>query len=355
MKTTITDISKDTGLSIATISKYLNHKPVLPENAEKIKESIKKLHYEPNQIAQSLRSKKTKTVALILPSLKDSLWGRIVNPISTSLIDSGYTPIICTNDPIEASGFSLSSFLLHNQIAGAIAIGNAFTESELLSFSKNQLPIVCVDYDSTALGIDCVVSANFLSAYEAGVYLIKRNHRRIGVIGGSQDSYTMRERSNGFLKALNEYQIPSYPEYCMYEASTVSEVQYLFRKLLSFPEPPTAVFLLNYTAFMGSFMEIMNNQIRIPEDISLLCFERDAIFDTLSSKITSIEQNYTALGMEAVKLFLKRISAATPAKRVLVPTTFLEGDSVAFVDLQSKTPQQATGPQTCCAAELRGI
>ena len=54
---------------------------------------------------------------------------------------------------------------------------------------------------------------------------------------------------------------------------------------------------------MGSFMEIMNNQIRIPEDISLLCFERDAIFDTLSSKITSIEQNYTALGMGGCKAF----------------------------------------------------
>lgn len=335
MKTTITDIAKDTGLSIATISKYLNHKPVLPENAEKIRLSIQKLHYEPNQIAQSLRSKKTRTVALVLPSLADSLWGRIVNPISNALITEGYTPIICTNHPNDTSDFSISTFLLHNQIAGVIAIDNAFTEAELLGFPQNDIPIVCVDCDSLSLSIDCVVSANFLSAYEAGVYLIKRNHRRIGVIGGSPDSYTIRERNNGFMKALNEYRIPSYPEYCMYEASTIWDAQNCFRKLLSFPEPPTAVFLLNYTAFMGSLMEIMNGQIRIPEDISLLCFERDTIFDTLSPKITSIEQNYTALGEEAAKLFLKRISEgdSAPAKRVLVPTTFLEGDSVASAAL----------------------
>ena len=91
MKPTITDIAKDTGLSLATISKYLNHKSIRPENARIIEESIQRLGYIPNQIAQGLRSKKTNTIALIIPSLGECLWGNTILPIESCLREKGYT------------------------------------------------------------------------------------------------------------------------------------------------------------------------------------------------------------------------------------------------------------------------
>lgn len=97
MKPTITDIAKDTGLSLATISKYLNHKSIRPQNARIIEESIQRLGYIPNQIAQGLRSKKTNTVALIIPSLGECLWENTILPIENCLREKGYTLVVCTN------------------------------------------------------------------------------------------------------------------------------------------------------------------------------------------------------------------------------------------------------------------
>lgn len=74
MKITITDIVRDTGLAVSTISKYLNHKNILPENEALIEASIKKLGYTPNRIAQGLRAKSSHTVALLIPSKNNYFW-----------------------------------------------------------------------------------------------------------------------------------------------------------------------------------------------------------------------------------------------------------------------------------------
>ena len=122
MKPTITDIAKDTGLSLATISKYLDHKSIRPENARIIEESIQRLGYIPNQIAQGLRSKKTNTIALIIPSLGECLWGNTILPIESCLREKGYTLVVCTNYRDNNRPGGLSDFLFHNQVDGIIAV-----------------------------------------------------------------------------------------------------------------------------------------------------------------------------------------------------------------------------------------
>ena len=119
MKTTITDIARDTGLSVSTISKYLNQKTVLPENARLIEESIRRLNYTPNPIAQSLRSKKNSLIALVIPPLQNCLWGFAITPIEDFLHTQGYTAVVCTHSP-EESNEALSDFLFHSNIGGVL-------------------------------------------------------------------------------------------------------------------------------------------------------------------------------------------------------------------------------------------
>lgn len=96
MKSTITDIARETGLSVSTISKYLNQKPVRPENARLIEEAIHRMDYTPNPIAQGLRSKKARMAALVIPPLGNELWGRIIYPIEDVLRAHGYMTVVCT-------------------------------------------------------------------------------------------------------------------------------------------------------------------------------------------------------------------------------------------------------------------
>lgn len=93
MKITITDIARDTGLAVSTISKYLNHKNILPENEALIEASIKKLGYTPNRIAQGLRAKSSHTVALLIPSKNNYFW-EILS--ATLHLFSGQQGYVCT-------------------------------------------------------------------------------------------------------------------------------------------------------------------------------------------------------------------------------------------------------------------
>ena len=101
MKITITDIARDTGLAVSTISKYLNHKNILPENEALIEASIKKLGYTPNRIAQGLRAKSSHTVALLIPSRNNYFWGNSVSYITSFLWEQGY---VCTIHTYLSSG-----------------------------------------------------------------------------------------------------------------------------------------------------------------------------------------------------------------------------------------------------------
>ena len=333
MKPTITDIARDTGLSLATISKYLNNKPILSENRKRIEASIQRLGYTPNRIAQSLRSKKTSTIAIVIPPLCDGLWGNTIHPLDCTLRQHGYSSIVCTSTSEPEKAGPLSAFLIHNQIDGVIAIDDALDDASFSLFSRNQIPYVCIDYVPNGLPTDLVSSDNYSSAYQAGSYFVKHHHTRIGFLAGRKESYTTIQRTRGFLAALLDGGIPSRPEYCSYgDSSSSASAQRRFKELMALPEPPTALFFSNYAAFLGGFTEIMNQGIRIPEDLSIISFENDKIFDTLSPKITVIQQDFDTIAQKAASLLLKRLSNQKEhfPETVLVDTIFINGNSVKY-------------------------
>lgn len=331
MKTTITDIAKDTGLSLATISKYLNNKPVLPENMKKIEESIARLHYVPNQIAQGLRSKKSMTVALILPPLENCLWGKIVKPIEVCLKSLGFMSIICTNDQEKNSDTTLLDFLLHNQVCGVIAADHSLDSDTIRILSGNEIPVVCINYLPPYVSVDTVCSDNYQKGYEAAEDFIRHHHQRLAVIGGDTASHSIQQRNMGFLDALKASYITPRSEYCIFGVSSLESAQEALKKVLSLPHPPTGIVFLNYLVSMGCLAEIVNSQLTIPEQLSLICFDHDTLFDALIPNLTCIEENYEMLGNKAAELLIKRIKEKDrcPLQHLTVSMKFYERGSVA--------------------------
>lgn len=336
MKATITDIAKDTGLSLATISKYLNHKPVLPENMKKIEESIARLHYVPNQIAQGLRSKKTKTIALILPSLENCLWGKIVNPIEISLKSLGFMSIVCTSKSDEKYETTLLNFLLHNQVCGVIAVEHSLDSQAICILTDNKIPVVCIDYLPESTGVDTVCSDNYQKGCDAAQHFIRHNHQNLSVIGGDISSYSIGQRNKGFLDTLKSAHLTPGPEYCIYGVGSLEAAQESLKKILSLPKPPTGIVFLNYLVSLGSLAEIVNSQITVPGGLSFICFDHDTLFDALIPNVTSVEENYEQLGKNAVELLIKRITEEdnSPLQHLNIPAKFYDRKSVAKASVQ---------------------
>ena len=333
MKTTITDIARDTGLSVSTISKYLNQKTVLPENARLIEESIRRLNYTPNPIAQSLRSKKNSLIALVIPPLQNCLWGFAITPIEDFLHTQGYTAVVCTHSP-EESNEALSDFLFHSNIGGVLSVGGALNEEILLELKEHHFPVICIGDCPSSVSLDGISSTNYTSSYEAARYFIQHGHTRFGLVSGSRSSLSQRERCRGFLDGLAAHGLSIDPSFQFFEENSSSMDVSFLCQMLKTPEHPTALFFTDYYAFLNCLVGIIQQDLHVPEDLSVISFEKDRILDSLIPKITLIQENFSEIGEKVAGLLLRRMNndlSGFPEK-ILVSTTFIEGDSVRTIE-----------------------
>lgn len=333
MKVTITDIAKDTGLSLSTISKYLNHKNVLPENKAVIEASIKRLGYTPNRIAQSLRSKASHTVAFLMPSLLDDFWGNIMTHIETALRKDGYRSIIYYYSTETLQQIKLANTLINNKVDGVIAVSSYYINKALPLLCDNQIPVVLIDQLEESLKTDFVTSDNYRGGYMAGQYLASHGHRRIGFVAGYSHGYTQKERTRGFLDALKDAGLPFYPEYYSYLTEVEENKTKQTEQLLQLTTPPTAICYFSNSLCLKGIQTLQEADVRTPDDISVMGFDDSIIFSTIDPAITVICQDFHAIGTKTADLILERIRGDMtdfPA-RIFTPVKLIERESVKFL------------------------
>lgn len=331
MGCTIKDIARDTNLSLATISKYLNGKKILPENQKLIEESIKRLGYIPNKQAQMLRSRRTNTICILLPVISDYFWGSICSFVEEYMQRHNYSTIISTYDPAQQDQSEVYRHLVSIQVEGVIVVSLNLQSTNLFKLlNSNNIPYIYLDQVMTEPAGDSVTSDNCYSAYRTTKYLLDRGHRRIGVIGGDIDSYTTSERIRGFRTACREFSVPNEDQLIMCGDFTAGTAAKLFKKLMCMPNPPTAVFLLGYFMTVAAIQQLDNMSIRIPEDLSLISFDDDEIFSAFDPPISVVVQDLAQMGAEASRLLLQRIRGdySDFPRTKIIKTHFIERSSV---------------------------
>ena len=187
MAATIKDIREKTGLSLATISKYLNGGNVLPENREKIEDAIKSLHYEVNEIARGLVTNRTRTVGVVVFSVESLFNGILLHHTGDILRQAGYGMLICdsgNNPDREAENIR---FLLSKKVDGILAVPYSRSGEFLGPAREAGVPVVLLDRDLDEGGYDCVRIDNRLSARRAVETLVSRGHRKIACISSAAE------------------------------------------------------------------------------------------------------------------------------------------------------------------------
>ena len=332
MAATIRDIKEQTGLSLATISKYLNGGNVLPENRMKIEAAIKELHYEVNEIARGLVTNRTRTVGVLAYSVESIFNGTLLRHIGNSLRKAGYGLMICDScdDPkIEAENVN---FLLGKKVDGIIALPVSTETDSLKSAKKAKVPVVLLDRPSRDAEFDCVRIDNCRAAYQAVKFLLDNGHKRIGIVC-SRTEYTGRERCKGYRKAMVEAGCVLRKEYC---ASGTHSIEFGFEgmsRLLSLEERPTAVFMTNYEVALGAVMALNKTNLHCPEDISLMGFDDLIMSHVIHPRLHMVVQPMKEMGEKAAELLLERIGSGQQemAMEIVLGTRISEGDSVAEI------------------------
>ena len=309
-KTNINDIAIKTGLSISTVSRVLNGKAeqfrIGKKSQQKINEAAKELNYVPNKFAASLRTGKSNTIALIIPSLQNPFFADLSSNINAEIRKYGFTTMISDSDEnFEIEKMELQQMVSRN-VDGLIIVPSGNQWDHIKYFYDLGLPIICIDRYFEDLELPFVSTDNYEGAYNATKYLIENGHSNISCIQGVQHSTPNKLRVKGFKNAMEE---AGFHDYIVTGDDFSFQNGYLETKLLFHQKQiPTAIFTLSNTIAMGCIKALKEMNIRIPEDISLITFDEHPYLDYLETPLSCIAQPVNDISKIAVKFLFLQIN-----------------------------------------------
>lgn len=327
---TIKDVARHSGLSIATISKYLNGGNVLEDNRAAIAQAIDELDYHVNEIARGLKTSRTMTIGIVIPDLENVFCTSIVAKIENSLQRAGYSSLICDYREDVALEREKLEFLAKKSVDGFIYMPLGNHEDIVARLLERLLPVILIDRPLPGLACDTVLVDNLNAAYGAIEHLINHGHRRIGIIAGPPGIYTAQERLKGYRRVHEDFDLPTADDLILEGDYSVESGYRLMGQFLKRAEPPSAVFVTNYEMTLGAIMALNESPIRVPEELSIIGFDNQQLARIVKPALTIVVQPIQAIGETAATLLLKRLRDDRTGFPVIqrLKTSLVLGDSV---------------------------
>jgi len=308
-KATITDIAEKTGLSTTTVSRVLNGKGdqfrISKDSQQKILEAAKEMRYVPNLYAANLRTGKSKTIALIVPSLSNPFFAAIASGVNAEIRKHGYITIISDSDENPENEKKELEQLNAMNIEGLIIAPCGNKWMHIKEVYDQQLPVICIDRYFEELDLPYISTDNYEGAFRATKYLLNNGHTSIACIQGIRESTPNRLRVKGFTEALEGSGVNNYS--IVGDDFTIQN-GYLETKLLMQQKVrPTAILTLSYPIAMGCLKALKEENLRIPEELSIITFDDHPYIDYLSTPLSCVSQPVTDIVQIAVKFLISKL------------------------------------------------
>lgn len=324
---TIRDVANRAQVSVTTVSHVLNRtRSVGPETERRVRAAIEALGYQPNLLARGLRSRKTRTIALLIPDNSNPFFAEVARAIEDAGFAEGYSVILCNSDLSEAKQDAYIDVLLAKQVDGMIFISSGDRRDPLRRILDAGVPVVVVDREPRDVTVPQVLVDNESGGYAAGEYLVRLGHRRIGCISGPSDVTPSHRRIRGFTRALAEAGLEIAPA-----AVTSGDGRYdggvsAMRTLLERDLDLTAVFAFNDLMAIGALAELRRAGLRAPDDVSMIGFDDIPQASWTDPALTTVAQPTTEMGRVSAGLLLDRLERqdGRASARVLLPTKLIE-------------------------------
>lgn len=345
-KKTIKDIARETGLSTATVSKYLNGIRIQEENRAAIEAAVERLGYRPNRSAQMLRSGRTRTIGVLISDLGNYFWGPVIGTISHYFAERQYTVVACSFNFDKQQEEQVIQDIISQNFEGIILLPFDDRDVSYHVLQEVGIPVVLLDQLPAYIGeypVDTVLSDNYGGSVRLAELLYENGHRDIYILDRSLRSYTVDLRVKAILDVYARHgidlhrHIGTYPPIPFMETqSVIDQGRERIRQVMNGPSPPTAVFFTNYLTAMGGLNALNSSGTRIPEDLSLVCFDYDPLFSAMQTSMTCVSQDLASMGTRAAELLMRRISGdyETFPEAVIVDVQFHQGESVRSLALK---------------------
>jgi LacI family transcriptional regulator len=321
--TTISDVAKRAGVSPVTVSRVINGvSNVKPATREKVRQAIDELHYLPNVAARSLRSKRTKTLALLVPDITNPFWTTIARGVEDEAQKEGYSVLLCNTDEDPSKQLLYQNVIISQRVDGAIITPYDSDARNLSRLRETKMPVVVLDRRIDGWDVDTVAGDSVSGAQELVKHLVDLGHRCIAIISGPMSTSTAIDRVNGYRKTLAEAGIEEDPRYIKFGEFRESSGEELTLKLLDETPRPTAIFAANNAIAIGVMKAVNQRGLRIPQDIALVSFDDLPNLSMVFPFLTVVAQPVYEIGARAAQLLLSRLESGEelPPRHIVLPT-----------------------------------
>lgn len=317
----IKEVARLAGVSIATVSRVINNRgSVKKETAEKVWEAVRLLNYQPNLLAQSLRSQQSKLLGLIVPDIESPVFARLAKYLEEMASKKGYSLIFCnTNDDPEKEKNYLA-ILIRRRVEGIIF---SRVSDESLLFKTPQLskiPYVVLDRTLEKEEAPTIKLDNYTAGVLAASHFLNLGHKKFACLAGPLKIKICRERFYGFFDTLEEKGINLRENFIEEGNFKIEEGKEAMNKILSLSpfEQPTAVFSMNDLMAIGAMQAIKERGLSIPGDISVIGLDNIPLCDVVSPPLTTIAQPFDEMAKEGINLLLKLVEGKKIRKTTIL-------------------------------------
>lgn len=310
--TTLKELAKLLNISVSTVSKALNDSHEISENTKRrVNELAEKLNYKPNRIAQQLKSNRTKTIGVILPTVTNPFFAEVLHGIETSATKNNYDIIVCLSDESLTKEQRSLELLSNGSVDGfimAVARESQVEEqtTHINTVINSKIPVLMFDRVVNEISCDKVVVDDFQSVYEATEYLIKKEKRKhILLVSNIEELSVGKLRIKGYQKAIEDANLKSN----VLNLSKVDDVEkHIFKYLQNNSDTDAIVSIDHITGIIAINMAKKTGKI-VPKDLSVIGFGYEHTQLLSSPKISIVHQKAYEIGEMSVKLLIDNLQS----------------------------------------------
>jgi len=308
MAVTIKDVAKLADVSISTVSRVINDsKPVSPEARRRVLAAIDELEYQPNEVARSLVTKKSNVIGIIVDDIGSSYVAQIIRGVEEVGRMYNYDILLCSSYGNKESEIRFVQLLMQKQVAGIIIVSEILNHEVLAHLNMSKMPFVYLNKYYNVLESPTVKINNLEASEKVMKYLTEIGHRKIAYITQEKDVEL----------TIEKHKILGYSTYMNYvgenkhifevDGHTIQDGYNIGKNVIDAikNEGLTAVFCCEDEIAIGLINSFYDNNIRVPEDVTVVGYGDISQAEVYRPKLTTIKEPYYDLGAVAIRRILK--------------------------------------------------
>ncbi|KYH07381.1 transcriptional regulator [Chryseobacterium cucumeris] len=314
-RSSIKDIAKLAGVSVATVSYVLNRKEeqrISEETRKKIFEIAETINYTPNKIAKSLKTNKTKLLGLIVADISNDFYSHIARNLEDKALQLGYTLIIGSSDENAEKFEKLTQLFSQQQVDGMIVAPVAGSEKTLENLIQLKYPVVTIDRYLKGVSVPGITIDNQEIAERTTSLLLSKGFDKMIYIGYETELPHLLDRQHGFEKAISSSSKTADIQYLLVGLENIAqEVRAQLENNLGKQPENTALYFSSNKLAVAGLSYLVKNDIKVPEQVSVIAFDETDAYDLFPTEITYIQQPIEEMAEEAIKLLDGQINDYT--------------------------------------------